>query len=476
MGTSLGKRITAWLRLPMPWWISVPAAALLSFAIYGARFPIPVSNGGFEPWGTRCVHALQFVRMAAADHRDLACFLALGTLFALLLQAIVFLLGWLFFAQRRWWSLSLLVGVFAGTYGGLPRLISQELPAWIVTEPDRAPERVLPLECTLDVRLIPPYGFPVDLPDEEPWVIGRQVGLGLLRMPGCEIARLGDPGFWSWGLKRFAAPRGRMVFDAGQVPREMEGWWHSGGPKSSSVPCPQPTLPSRRILSNDGHSVAWLDEKGRRRNGSLELVLHLLSDGTESTRPLPFLPSVETLLGISLLGLDTEKGELTVLAPSCEPGGERRHPCLAEVSTFSLEGVRKWGPIRTGLEARVGTFRRIGDGWVAWEIPRDRGWIAWDLAAGAGRREALKWRRISAAGVDGSGRFIAVCESTALIWQMGSARPVVYVFRVFDGVEVFRRYLGWGQEVRVAFPGKGFFALSEEPPSAVQVFRLPVGD
>ena len=84
--------------------------------------------------------------------------------------------------------------------------------------------------------------------------------------------------------------------------------------------------------------------------------------------------------------------------------------------------------------------------------------MAWSLPQGDGLYEIPKGRSVTAVSVHPAGRYIAVSVTGTL--SIGSVRDAVFVIRVADGAEVWRRYLNRYTRSQVAFLGTGHLAVT----------------
>ena len=142
-----------------------------------------------------------------------------------------------------------------------------------------------------------------------------------------------------------------------------------------------------------------------------------------------------------------------------------------------MDGAVRWGPWQPeGVRAWEHTFRllegrRIDKGWVAWDAYEEKREyrIAWSLPTGSGNKTVPKGRAIQSVAVDPGGRYIAVSTDTR--YSIGDVKNAVYVFRVSDGQEAYRRYLPPHSRSQVVFLRSGYFAYAE--PGGVRVLKIP---
>ncbi|HXH84395.1 MAG TPA: hypothetical protein VNN07_15935, partial [Candidatus Tectomicrobia bacterium] len=130
--------------------------------------------------------------------------------------------------------------------------------------------------------------------------------------------------------------------------------------------------------------------------------------------------------------------------------------------SMGFDGGVRWGPVRPeGVEPIHATFRRVGDGWVAWDGYRESGpyVVAWTLPAGRGTHRVPRGRGITDIAVHPDGRLLALSLTTSL--SIGDVQDAVYVLRAAAGGEVFRRFLPRYARSAVAFPAPDLFAYTE---------------
>jgi hypothetical protein len=87
--------------------------------------------------------------------------------------------------------------------------------------------------------------------------------------------------------------------------------------------------------------------------------------------------------------------------------------------------------------------------------------------------EIPKGRSITAVSVDPDGRYIALGVSRNL--SIGDVRDAVFVLRVADGTEIYRRFLPAYTRSQVAFLGPDYLAVSliEDAMARIDVLRVP---
>jgi hypothetical protein len=202
------------------------------------------------------------------------------------------------------------------------------------------------------------------------------------------------------------------------------------------------------ILSNDGGSVAWLRPvAGATPPIQFEAVIQRAGTGDERVVDLSALGSIGL---VQLVQLDTKAEEIIVARG------------LRQLFWVGFDGrVRHTLPKPESVEPQPQTFRLLADGWVAWDAYREdlpyR--VAWSLRTGHGSLRVPKGRSITALAVSPDRRRIAVSVTSSI--SVGSTPDAVFVVRVADGAEVFRRYLPKYARARVAFPDPNRFVYTD---------------
>ena len=215
-------------------------------------------------------------------------------------------------------------------------------------------------------------------------------------------------------------------------------------------------------LSLDAEWVAWIRDTDEYASGApFELGVRRL-DGAQ--------PRIVTLdrdpHPVRLLAYDPETGESTVeidynkMARFDEYGGlisEPLRPCGGEI---------------------IGSFTLHPIGWLYYGAGRDCG-LWWELDGRQGQQRLSEFGGlgsfVASASVDLSGRLAAVVSS--IPGHHTEVHEAVFVFRIGDGSEVFRRHLplthvsGYGESSFVSFVGLRHVAVTHD--SVVQVFRIP---
>jgi hypothetical protein len=268
----------------------------------------------------------------------------------------------------------------------------------------------------------------------------------LLKGTGCKTA---DPSY-RWPAERGSlsavAAGGTAIFTVHGGDPPVTRYWHldpDGGAATELVP---PSAKYWKLtLSRDGKAVGWIERQRSGQYWELSVKTREVASGRERT--------------VVLSGLD--RGSPEILALDGFEGGVTVWLYPAQVLAFDGAGALAWGPIDTGDIKHVDRyFTRIGDGWAAWEIYREKGreLIIWDLAQGSGRREVPLGSSITDLAVSPDGALIAVSTSTGL--SIGSVRDSLFAFRTRDGAEVYRRFFGKYTRTRMAFLGNRHLAVT----------------
>ena len=216
-------------------------------------------------------------------------------------------------------------------------------------------------------------------------------------------------------------------------------------------------------LSRDGKAVGWIESQRSGQNWERRLKTREVASGRERS--------------VVFSGLDL--GQPEILALDGFEGGVMVSIYPGRVLAFDGAGDLAWGPIDTGEIKHVGRyFLRIGDGWVAWEIYRDKGrlQILWDLPQGRGRHEVPKGSGIKDLVVSPDGALIAVSTSTSL--NIGDVRDSLFVLRTRDGTEVYRRFFRKYTRARMEFLGTRHLVvtridLDKKGSGWIEVLRVP---
>ena len=299
----------------------------------------------------------------------------------------------------------------------------------------------------------------------ETWVrTGAKAEYGVLSMPGCAVARR---------ELFFPGARGGI----GYVTAGGAAWYRldpdGGGAfqhRLSTSVNPDPVIlrppPGADywspILDVRAEAMAWIETQ---RGDDRAIVGHsiavrALADGRTFRIALPLGPYSSP----RLLDFNDRDGRFVV---------QRNY---REILTVGLDGRPLGEAIApAGFESPGGNIRLLQGGWVAWDGYREnaRHRVAWSLPQGKGLYEIPKGRGVTAVSVDPAGRYIAVSVTGNL--SIGSVRDAVFVVRVADGAEVWRRYLTRYARSQVAFLGAGYLAVTfvKDGTARIDVLEVP---
>ena len=283
-----------------------------------------------------------------------------------------------------------------------------------------------------------------------------------LTMPDCAVTPVAGVPQGVGGEIGYAVPGG-FVLHRAQEPAsgKVRHWYVAPDAEAVELEAP-PEADYQPILSSDGATVAWLHMLRGENRAVLEYRVRLETPATGAARTVTL--DLPKRASYRLLSFDAENGVL-VVAKSYD-----------EMIAVDLTGETLWGPETFadfgGVENGA---RRVGDGWVAWDGYRENApyRLAWSLAGGAGSHEVPKGRGISSVAVDPDGKLIVLSVSGS--YTLGEVDDSVYVLRVADGAEIYRRYLPPYSRTQLAFLGPHYLAMTrhEAGESRVDVLRVP---
>lgn len=389
--------------------------------------------------------------------------------FALLLQLAAFVvLYWVLTAGRWRWLAPVAAAPLAIWAANAAYL--DFIPTLFLLEDQPAVERGhWPVACEIaGTHLLPlRAGVRLELAGvREAWIAREPGGHHeILTMPGCRANPRGIERSMTVAVDR-VAPGGAALYRRQDKATGKPSYWFSAGTDTPSLSL---TPPSDKwwapVLSRGAEAIAWVEsERAGSRGFDYRVVIRDLEDDGERRIPL------EGALWSRpyLLSVDMQSGEMTFSTD------------FDKVVTVDMSGAITWGPVElTGFGSLQMNFLRHADGWVVWDGYREEGRyrVHWSLPLGEGRHEIPKGRGINAVAVDPWGRYIAVSVTSNL--SIGDARDEMYVLRVHDGEEVFRRYLDRYTRTQVAFLGPHYLAFTrydsivEGVGGRVQVLRVP---
>ncbi len=423
---------------------AVLKALIASFSVY----LLPVFTVHiFYIWGWASGAEL----LAGKSDREPA-WLAADAALALGLQTGAFLLFLWIFSGRAWRWLALVAAVPAFEVA-LTWAYLLAIPGLFLIESETATEiGDWPIACRIEDATLLQVRAPA-YPDlaraREAWV-GSATAPGswrLLTGTDCRLEETAHSRPAERGSLIAVAAGGAALFTAHGGDPPVNRYWHLdplSGAATDLTP-PEAAKYWKLTLSRDGQAVGWIESERRGQNWERRLKTRAVATGRERS--------------VVLSGLD--RGQPEILALDGFGGGVTIALYPGKVLAFDGAGAPAWGPIDTGDIKHVGRyFTRIGDGWVAWEIYRDKGRerILWDLPQGAGRHEVPLGSSINDLAVSPDGALIVVSTSTGL--NIGAVRDSLFALRTRDGAEVYRRFFRKYTRARMAFLGTRHLAVT----------------
>ena len=283
-----------------------------------------------------------------------------------------------------------------------------------------------------------------------------------LTMPDCAVTPIAGVPDGVGGEIGYAVPGGYAAYRAQEPATGKVRYWYVAPDAEAIELNPPDEADYQPILSADGATVAWLHMLRGENRAVLEYRVRLETPATGESRTVTL--DLPKRTSYRLLAFDAASGLLTVAKN------------YDEMMAIDLAGKTLWGPDGfAGFGGVENGSRRVGDGWVAWDSYRENApyRLAWSLAGGAGSHEVPKGRGISALAVDPDGKLIALSVSGS--YTLGDVDDAVYVLRVADGAEVYRRYLPPYSRTQLAFLGPHYLAMTrhEAGESRVDVLQVP---
>jgi hypothetical protein len=260
---------------------------------------------------------------------------------------------------------------------------------------------------------------------------------------------------------QFASPDGVAIVEQTDRRSMQRTWWTLTDPVAplQRLAESSETLQAPPIISRRGDAVAYVTRiPGSGPPVLSQVMVRKATSGSvviETDVDLaPFGPGSYVLLDV-----DAESREVLLWRDD--------RPLIVSFDGQSRPVSFEPGDIR----ADSSTYKRIGDGWMAWDAYEEDGpyQIRWSLDRGSGRHQTNAGRGVTFAAVDPTGSYIAISETTR--FSSGNAKDVVYVLRTEDGATVFRRYLPrYSRSTLVFFEG-GFFGYSD--PEGTHILKIP---
>lgn len=341
--------------------------------------------------------------------------------------------------------------------------------AFLIDEDSSQELREWEVACTIPEARIVPVRAGAGLALERRQVVWIARGpelsrTGLLSMPECDIRdiRLDSP-HAGGGLQWVTADGAALFTRWDPVAAERSYWYLSREGQERELEPPPVLQYWSPVLSTDGRTLAWISRDARADGRPRQTLVLRDVAGAESRIALP-----ETISGsFELLSFETEPPRITLSTS----GGE--------VLALDREGHPVWGPDRLeGIGHVSQNFRRLNEGWVAWDLYReDEPYrVVWSLPQGNFLYEVPRGRSITSVAVHPSGSLIGVSVSPA--YNIGSVRDSVFVLRVKDGHEVYRRNLPSYSRSAIAFLGADFFAMNiyNDGQRAIEILRVALED
>ncbi len=440
---------------------AVLKALIASFSVY--LLPIFTVHVLFV-WGW-AIGAELFTSESDREPPWLAADLAL----ALGLQASAFGLFYWIFSGRVWRWLALVAAVPAFEVA-LTWAYLFAIPGVFLIEAETATEiGDWPAVCRIEDATLIQVRAPA-VPDlaraEEAW-IGSATTPGswrLMKGTDCNLEETAHRRPAERGSLGTVAAGGAAIFTFHGGDPPVTRYWHLdpvSGAATELAP-PEDATYWKLTLSRDGKAVGWIERERSGQYWELSVKTREVATGRERS--------------VVLSGLD--RGTPEILALDGFEGGVMVALYPGTVLAFDGAGALAWGPIDTGEIKHIGRyFSRIGDGWVAWEIYRDKGRerVLWDLPQGSGRHEVPKGSSITDLAVSPDGALIVVSTSTGL--SIGSVRDSLFALRTRDGAEVYRRYFRKYTRTRMAFLGARHLAVTrvdlDQGGGWIEVLRVP---
>ncbi len=383
---------------------------------------------------------------------------------AILLQcAAGALIYWLLRAVRWVGVLALLAGCFA-IFAAVQFGYLVAIPWVLLTEGERSPETGdWPVACSVpNAEVIASRAMSVAPQQPEPaWLVADGERYVQLAMPGCAVRELAVSAFRTTIDQMI--PQGRGLYRASD---------QNGGPdnlfvlgkdgKPQSLVRPVGATHWRPILADNGTAIAWIEKQRIPSGIGTKWIVRIrdLSDKLERTIDLKMLKPAS----IEILAFDPQVGRI-----------------LARRNGKDYVSIDDAGQVTSNADAPDNAiqptqrFVEVGDGWVSWDIYRDKGRhrIAWSLSAGNGSHEVPLGRGIHDVSVSPGGRLIAVSVGSNV--RAGSIKESVYVFRSGNGEEVYRRFFATYHRSLPAFIGTDHLAvtITEDGQSRVDVLIVP---
>ena len=336
------------------------------------------------------------------------------------------------------------------------RVFSVHIPTLFLVENDTAPETGnWPELCSTADG----YFTSVPMPEQTAQGTVSEVLLQMMdaayatmSIPGCALTpvplpkptldKVGHVNFML-GVDYFVPARALLV-NRHETATNRDTWSVLRASQTELSPVETPSTPGR-ILSSDGEWIAWIERIPGSEPPVLERVVMrtIANAGPDVQVDLsPFGPAT-----YSLMSIDMQKREILLSRDR-------------DLIVIGLDGEEKLRLRAQGVVPISNTFKRVGNGWIAWDASRDQESyrVAWSLPAGSGSHRVPKGRSINSVAVTPDAELIALSVATAL--NIGHIKDAIYVLRARDGSEIFRRYLDTYTRTPVLFPTNDLFLYS----------------
>lgn len=273
-----------------------------------------------------------------------------------------------------------------------------------------------------------------------------------LRLPGCELVSVehvpADADV-AW-----VSPGGSLLWRTRDDARAERHSWTLTSASGTTWVVPLPLEQARvsPVILADEQTVAWVDWRDRTQ---------LVTVWREGGRM------------VDISGLPRGSTRL-------HHGGGPAGPFLlsvnaAEESWFVVDGegrVLRSISAPDHLSRFANQLHPLGRGWIGWDTYREQGpsIISWGEEASASTHTLPRGLGIQSAALDPGRAFVAASATSGL--SIGRQRDEVFLIRLADGAELFRRYAPKYSRAVVALPSGGYFVV-DDGAAAVRVLRLP---